>query len=126
EANARTMGPAMAPPAPVMTNTRPVRACMARTVAGKLGPVRLPRWGLPLVAVVAVAAHATSLGDGFVFDDARAIVGNPSVQEPLSTALVTRDFWGERGVRAVGTWRPLVTLDFWIDRKLGGGAPWLF
>jgi Flp pilus assembly protein TadD len=82
-----------------------------------------------LVGVVAVAAHAAALGGGFVQDDHPAVVGNPAVHGALDPAtLLGRDFWGQPpgSPGAVGTYRPLPALTFWLDWHLGGGAPWVF
>lgn len=87
------------------------------------------RLALPLVAAAALVAHAASLADGFVFDDGAAVTHNPVVTGPLSlTTLLRRDFWGRpAGMRqSVGTWRPLPTLDFWLDWRVGGGRAWPF
>jgi protein O-mannosyl-transferase len=84
---------------------------------------------LGIVVALAVAAHATSIGNGFVFDDPSAVVSNPSVVGPLSLdRLLHHDFWGRARTdpQSVGTWRPLPTLSFWIDWHLGGGRAWPF
>lgn len=82
--------------------------------------------GLLVVVAVAFLAHAGTLANGFVYDDRPAIVWNPVVQAPLDPeALVTTDYWGKPPGKA-GTWRPLVVLSFWADRRIGGGAPWAF
>jgi tetratricopeptide (TPR) repeat protein len=84
---------------------------------------------LALIVALALAAHVTSVADGFVFDDASALVNNPSVTGPLSLErLAHHDFWGRAHTdpTSIGTWRPLPTLSFWIDWHAGGGRPWLF
>jgi tetratricopeptide (TPR) repeat protein len=86
-----------------------------------------PRRLAALVVAVALASHITALADGFVFDDTAAITTNPLVQEPSPwRGLVHSDFWGRSGATGVGTWRPLVTLSFWVDQHLGGGGPFAF
>jgi tetratricopeptide (TPR) repeat protein len=79
------------------------------------------------VFFVALGAHARSLGAGFVFDDTTAVLRNPTVQGPLSPRrLLATDFWGAPAGHGTGTWRPLASLSFWIDRHVGGGAAWIF
>lgn len=88
--------------------------------------MNLRRLALPLVVVVALAAHACAVADGFVFDDGSAITHNPTVTGPLSLArLAHDDFWGRAAdaQNSVGTWRPLPTLTFWLDWHAGGGRP---
>jgi protein O-mannosyl-transferase len=82
------------------------------------------RWALLLAAVglLALLAHARTLGNGFVYDDARAL-GNAVVTGPFDPAAIAgSDFWGQ-GAGGVGTWRPLAVASLWVDQHLGGGAP---
>jgi tetratricopeptide (TPR) repeat protein len=80
-----------------------------------------------LVLAVALAAHARSLGGGFVYDDAKAILENPVVTGPFDpTAFVRRDFWGLEPGAGVASWRPLPVLTFWVDWRTGGGGPFTF
>jgi len=73
----------------------------------------------------AVLAHLASLANGLVFDDLPAIVRNPALKAPFSVAaFFGTDFWGTAGT--VGTYRPLPVMSFWLDWRLGGGAPWPF
>ena len=86
------------------------------------------RWLLAIVAV-ALAVYASSLFAELTFDDGHTIVWHPGVQDAFSfSKIFLRDFWGNEftAPTAVGTWRPLVTLTFWIDRHLARGAPWPF
>jgi hypothetical protein len=90
-----------------------------------------PSWRLhaplALAVTVGLAPFLPSLGYGFTLDDENTILGHPGVQERLSFEnLVLRDWWGRSRFDSIGTWRPLATLTFWIDRHVGGGAPWLF
>jgi hypothetical protein len=79
------------------------------------------------VVAIALLAHARSLGAGFVYDDAFAVVDNPVVRGNLDLVqLLGRDFWGQPPGAGVGTWRPLPVLSFWLDWRTGGGAPWAF
>jgi len=92
-----------------------------RAVCGA-GSLRRAAWAAFAAAVV---AHLASLPNGFVFDDAQAILGNPVVKGAFSVAAFFRtDFWGTAGT--VGTYRPLPVLSFWIDWRLGGGTAWPF
>ncbi|MFN8179034.1 MAG: hypothetical protein U0167_13975 [bacterium] len=82
-----------------------------------------------LVGVVAVAAHVAALGGGFVLDDHPAVLDSPAVRGELTLGqLLGRDFWGQPpgAPGGVGTYRPLPVLTFWLDWRVGGGAPWSF
>jgi hypothetical protein len=80
-----------------------------------------------LLGVVATLPYLASLRGDFVFDDLSAIKNNQVVQAPLDPeALLTTGFWGDTiGLRA-GTYRPLTVLTFWLDWRVGAGAPWAF
>ena len=84
--------------------------------------------GFAVVAVLAIAAHAGTLANGFVFDDRGAVLENPIVHAPLDVhALFSTDYWGGRPPNwRVGIWRPLAAITFWSDQRLGGGRPSVF
>lgn len=88
-------------------------------------PLRaLHRAAALFVVILALAAHARSLGGGFVYDDPLAIAGNPVVTGPFApTAFFTHDYWGGH---AVGTWRPLPLFTLWLDWRSGSGSAWTF
>lgn len=80
-----------------------------------------------LLVALAVAAHAVTVGADFVLDDKAAILSNPVVQGDVDPmAAWTRDYWGRPAHEGVATWRPVPVLSFWLDWRLGGGAPWAF
>jgi tetratricopeptide (TPR) repeat protein len=84
---------------------------------------------LLVVFAFAIAAHAASIPNDFAYDDYSAITRNRSVTGPLSVEhVLRRDFWGRStsDPAAVGTWRPLTTLTFWMSWHMGGGRPWVF
>jgi tetratricopeptide (TPR) repeat protein len=86
-----------------------------------------PRRLLLLVVLVALAAHARSLGAGFVYDDRLAVIENPVLAGGFDPAgWLGRDYWGLPPGEGAGTWRPLPLASLWLDRQLGGGAPWMF
>ena len=82
-------------------------------------------WG---AALLALAAHAFTIGHQFAFDDRFAIVANRAVNGRLALhAALTRDFWGLDGsTLSIGSWRPVVSLLYALEWRAGGGAPWLF
>jgi tetratricopeptide (TPR) repeat protein len=83
--------------------------------------------GLGAVAAAAVAVHAGTLRNGFTVDDPSAILNNRLVTGRLAPlALLRHDFWGYAPGERMGAWRPLPSLDFWLDWHVGGGRPWLF
>ena len=77
------------------------------------------RWWAPLaVCGATLAAYATALGDGFVWDDGNIIVGNPSIKHWSEAArLFTSSL--ERNTEY---YRPMLGLSFLADWQLFG--PW--
>ncbi|HEY2518203.1 MAG TPA: hypothetical protein VGI39_45355 [Polyangiaceae bacterium] len=74
-----------------------------------------------------VAPYLGTIGHGFTLDDANTIEGHLGVKGPLSLENVfLRDWWGRSQFDTIGTWRPLATLTFWFDQRLGGGRSWAF
>jgi tetratricopeptide (TPR) repeat protein len=75
------------------------------------------RRALALVALVALAAHATALGGGFVWLD------HGHIQDGLALA-PAGDWPGlfTRGFAGTGFYRPLMSLSLSLDAALGGGA----
>lgn len=103
---------------------------VARRAERAPAPPRAPRvraasvvpwtW-LALVAAVATAVYANSLGGGLLYDDANAIRNNPFVRNgDVAGILAEPSWWGSsRGP----LWRPLTTLTFALDHALWGLAP---
>ncbi len=78
-----------------------------------------------LVGVLALAAAATSLGNGFSYDDIHIILNNPAVHS-LSHAghrLLERYWPPEVGV---GLYRPLTILAYALQWAAGAGEPFVF
>jgi protein O-mannosyl-transferase len=71
-----------------------------------------------------MALFAPSLGYALTFDDLGTVVEHPGVQaHGLSLRDVFfRDWWGRSfgDAEGVPTYRPLVTLTFWVNQRLGG------
>jgi hypothetical protein len=82
---------------------------------------------LAAIVLAACAPYASSLAFGFTFDDANTILEHRGVRGPLSVDdLLLRDFWGRSFVNTIGSWRPVVTLTYWIEWHLGRGQAWPF
>lgn len=76
-----------------------------------------------LVAAVAIAASATTLRNGFVYDDVPVITEDARIRS-FSLGLLAVPYWdGEVRDRI---YRPLTTLSFAVDWKTGGGSPVTF
>ena len=80
-----------------------------------------------IVGVVAALVYASSLGNGFAYDDMPIIVGNADIQsvETLSGAIVSPYWPGEYG-RQLGLWRPTTTGMLGVQWIVGDGSPLLF
>jgi len=77
-----------------------------------------------LLVLLALAAFAGVLRNGFVYDDLLIIHGNPfftTRQDPR--ALLSPDYFT---VSRQGSYRPMVTLTYMIDGALWGGGPFGF
>ena len=78
----------------------------------KLDTRRELMW-LVIIAVVAFAIYAPTLGHSFVYDDNRQIVRNPLIQKPeLYAKALTSDVWAFKGDGtqvASNYWRPTFT-----------------
>jgi hypothetical protein len=77
------------------------------------------------LAAIAFVAYVPALRNGLTFDDRGTVADSDYLLSHLSLApkLLTSDYFKLSGE---GTYRPVVTLTYMIDRNLGGGAPWMF
>ncbi|MEX2181293.1 MAG: tetratricopeptide repeat protein [Gemmatimonadaceae bacterium] len=79
-----------------------------------------------LVAAVALAASATSLTNGFAYDDVLIIETNPAVHDLRAPwAYFGETYWGPtRGTTAL--YRPLAILGYAVQWAIGDGSPLVF
>jgi Tfp pilus assembly protein PilF len=76
---------------------------------------------MAIVAGVAIAVYANSLGGALLYDDVNAITDNARVVDgDLYGILTTPSWWGDQRNRL---WRPLTTLTFALQHALHGLAP---
>ncbi len=77
-----------------------------------------------IVALLAVAVYANSLGNGFAYDDVHIILENERVHSlsNLPEAITTPYWPGEMG-RDLGLWRPLTIVSFASDWTAFRGEP---
>src|SRR5678815_5786683 len=102
----------------------------ATAPAGRGAPSRAraagPAWWLhPALgpAIVALLLYLPVRSGGFVRDDRDLFAVNPFFRRPGNLGhLLGSDFWSSSGFDS-GLWRPLVTLSFWIDGRLGAWLP---
>jgi len=81
--------------------------------------VRFAAWLPAALLVAAVAAvYANSLGAPFLFDDAGAVVDNPTIRRLASTGIFFPPADG-----STTTGRPLVNVSFALDHALHGLSP---
>ena len=81
---------------------------------------RFAGWLAPLVLVAAVVlAYANSLSAPFLFDDAGAVLGNPTIRDLTSLAVLNPPADG-----STTTARPLVNLSYALNYALGGEVVW--
>src|SRR5258706_2931665 len=79
-----------------------------------------------VVAIAAAIAHAPSLGNGFVLDDANLLVENPFVRTLSGLRVLLRSelFAASAQPRVVPYYRPLSGLLYWTSYQLlGASAP---
>ncbi|MBI5368592.1 MAG: hypothetical protein HZA54_16270 [Planctomycetes bacterium] len=95
------------------------------TVAGSTTPRRATALVLVAAAALCVLAYANTLSNGFVYDDFEAIVQNPIVHGPLDLGKFLRTPYPCEDIGKT-SYRPLTILTYWIDQRIGGGAPWAF
>lgn len=82
---------------------------------------------LLVVGALAFGSFASSIPNGFVLDDARAIHRNRCVVAlPGPACAFASDFWGRPANEVGRSYRPLVVLSFAFDWRLGGGRPLVF
>jgi predicted Zn-dependent protease len=77
-------------------------------------------------ALAAVLLYLPTLRFGFVWDDHDLIEYNRLLSAPGGLAqLLLSDFWAGSDLHT-GFWRPLISLSYWLDIRLFGGAAWGF
>jgi protein O-mannosyl-transferase len=70
----------------------------------------------------ALASSLTSLGNGFAYDDVARIANDWRIHRLTAPwAFFTHEYWPYAGL-----YRPLTSLAFALEWKLGGGAPWVY
>jgi protein O-mannosyl-transferase len=73
-----------------------------------------------LVALVASAAYAPSLGHGFIYDDYWTVVGNRHLDKPLGELLRAAASGRSVEWKMPDATRPTLGLSLWLDRQLFG------
>jgi Tfp pilus assembly protein PilF len=89
---------------------------------------RVPRDAL-LAAAAAVVAFATSLGNGFAYDDAVVVRDNPLVASGGVSEILASPYWPRAEAhryRPEVTYRPLTILSFAANRRLFGEGTFSF
>jgi len=101
----------------------------ARAAAGRSGPAPRARgpawWRHPALgaALLALLLFLPAVRYGFVRDDRELFADNPFMRNPgYLGQLLRTDFWSSTGGES-GLWRPLVTLSYWVEGRLGGWMP---
>lgn len=91
-------------------------------------PIRALSQAAIVLFVWALVLYGRALGYGFVYDDVVLIAENPALGElsTLPEALTHELFHHAEGRRATPYWRPTVTLSYYVDHLVGGGAAWAF
>ncbi len=89
----------------------------------------LPAWlPLLLVAVAALTATASGLGNRFAYDDVHVVLRNPAVHQIGDLpARFLETYWPEVALGQAGRlYRPLTIASFSLQWAVGGGAPLVF
>ena len=90
-------------------------------------PLPDPRWGVLALAValLALTASATSLRNGFTYDDRWIIADNDRVHELRALwRYFEESYWPMKN--GAGLYRPLVVLAYGVQWTLGAGSPFVF
>ena len=93
----------------------------------RAAPLADPRWGLAafLIALLALAASATSLRNGFTYDDRWIIAENDRVHHLRALwHYFEESYWPMRSGAAL--YRPLVIIVYSVQWALGNGSPFVF
>jgi tetratricopeptide (TPR) repeat protein len=72
-----------------------------------------------LVALLAILAHAPSLGGAFVYDDVTLVQKDPRVQQNDVVGALTQPYWGKE--RQGGLYRPVTTASFVVQGLVSKG-----
>lgn len=116
--------------APAESSSRPgaPSADPAPTAAApRAAPLPDPRWGVfaLAVALLALAASATSLRNGFTYDDRWIIVENGRVHELRALwRYFEESYWPMKN--GAGLYRPLVIFAYTLQWLIGAGSPLVF
>lgn len=95
--------------------------------AGPPRPLPDPRWPLlaAAIALLAIAASATSLRNGYAYDDRWIVVENARVHELRALwHYFAESYWPMRNGAAL--YRPFVIIAYSVQWAIGGGAPLIF
>ena len=81
-----------------------------------------------MLVLLVAALYGRSIGFGFVYDDRGLIELNQALGNwsTLWEALCHDLFHFSPQVRVSPYWRPVVTLSYYVDHAIGGGAAWAF
>lgn len=115
----------LAPVGELSDEAFPAAADAAPPPASRRGPRLSPAW-LAVVAVVlvALASSATSLANGFAYDDRWIIVRNTRLHDPARWwKLFGESYWP---ILSQGLYRPFTSLGYMLQWWAAGGKPWLF
>ena len=95
---------------------------LARLDRTRLDPQHL---AIPLLVVLALAASASSLGNGFAYDDTWIISSNTRIHSLAEWwRFFGQSYWPPTYQQAL--YRPLTILAFAVEWAIGGGRPWPF
>jgi len=117
----------IAPADPAGSGAAPAPAAHAGTAPPRAVPLADPRWGVLALAValLALAASATSLRNGFTYDDRWIIVENGRVHELRALwRYFEESYWPMKN--GAGLYRPLVILAYTLQWLIGAGSPLVF
>ena len=82
------------------------------------------RWSMLFIAVFSIAIYANTLQNGFLYDDAYTVVNNRFIKSLNNLPqLLTKDYFV---LSTETTYRPMVTLTYFIDHAVYGLKPWGF